>query len=163
MDFINLFELQENLDELIRKEQGLEGTSLLSEKTLALQVEIGELANRTRCFKFWSNNKITNNKLILEQLANSLYFILSLGLEKSFNDIGDIKLTKSKCNITSQFLNIYVDINDFLVCSSKDHYITLFEDFLSLCLSLGYHPNEVKKAYNNIYTNKHYLSEKKYC
>ncbi|MCH3965578.1 MAG: dUTP diphosphatase [Clostridium sp.] len=162
MNLINLFELQENLDEVIRKEHGLEGESLLSQKTLALQVEIGELANATRCFKFWSNNKILNDKIILEQLANSLYFMLSLGLEKKFNDIVDIKLKESRCNITSQFLNLYVDINDFLVCSSKDHYITLFEDFLSLGSSLGFTPNEIKKCYNKIYMNTHYISEKQY-
>ncbi|WP_446898095.1 dUTP diphosphatase [Clostridium sp. LBM24168] len=162
MNLIDLFELQENLDEAIRKEQSLEGESLLSQKTLALQVEIGELANKTRCFKFWSSNKISNNKIILEELANSLYFILSLGLEKNFNDIVDIQLKESRCSINSQFLNLYVDINDFLVCSSKDHYITLFEDFLSLGLSLGYHPKEIKKCYNKIYMNKHYTDEKQY-
>lgn len=162
MNLTNLFELQENLDEVIRKEHGLEGELLLSQKTLALQVEIGELANETKCFKFWIDNKVSNSKVILEELANSLYFILSLGLEKSFNDIEDIQLKNSRCNINSQFLNIYVDINDFLVCSSKDHYITLFEDFLSLGSSLGYSPSEIQKTYNKIYMNKHYIDEKQY-
>lgn len=162
MNLINLFELQENLDEIIRKEHGLEGESLLSQKILALQVEIGELANETRCFKFWSNNKLSNSKIILEELANSLYFILSLGVEKNFHDIVDVPLKQSRCNINSQFLNLYVDINDFLVCSSKDHYITLFEDFLSLGSSLGYPPKEITKAYNKIYMNRHYIDEKQY-
>lgn len=163
MDFTNLFELQENLDDALRKDQGLEGISLLSQKTLALQVEIGELADKTRCFKFWSRSKATNSSAILDQLANSLYFILALGLEKQFDNINNVQTKENNRNITSQFLNIYVDINDFLVCSSKDHYITLLEDFLSLCSSLGYSPVEVEKTYSKIYMNTNYIDEKKYC
>lgn len=160
MDLINLFELQENLDVRIRKDQDLEGESLLSQKTLALQVEIAELADETRCYKFWNSNNISNDKLILEGLVNSLYFLLSLGIEKNFNDIERIQLKENKCNIISQFLNLYVDINDFIVCSSKDHYITLFEDFLSLISSLKYSCSDIVKEYTNIYVSGNY--EKQY-
>lgn len=162
MDFINLFQLQEILDEKIKKEHALEGKSLLSQKTLALQVEIAELANETKCFKFWNNKNVSNNKLILEELVNSLYFMLSLGLEKKFDDIDTIQLNKNDCTITSQFLNLYVDINDFLVCSSKDHYITLLEDFLSLGFNLGYSPEEIQKAYNKSYMNTNYINQPQY-
>ena len=45
MDFTNLFLTQEKLDNHISKKHNLSGKSLLSEKLLALQVEIAELAN----------------------------------------------------------------------------------------------------------------------
>jgi len=52
-----LFEAQRKLDERIVKEKGLENEDLLDKKILALQVELGELANNWRGFKFWSENQ----------------------------------------------------------------------------------------------------------
>jgi dimeric dUTPase (all-alpha-NTP-PPase superfamily) len=53
-----LFELQAKLDERIYKEHPVqEGEDRLAKKILALQVELGELANEWRGFKYWSNNQ----------------------------------------------------------------------------------------------------------
>lgn len=57
MNLNKLFELQRELDEHIVKEKGLEGQDLLPKKILSLQVELGELCNCWRGFKFWSNNR----------------------------------------------------------------------------------------------------------
>ncbi len=57
MNLQTLFEMQKTLDERIVKKKGLEGQNLLSEKILALQVELGELANEWRGFKFWSEHR----------------------------------------------------------------------------------------------------------
>ncbi|BAQ11330.1 hypothetical protein OXB_2859 [Bacillus sp. OxB-1] len=57
MELSKLFETQRRLDERIVKEKGLEGHGLLPMKILALQVELGELANEWRGFKFWSEDR----------------------------------------------------------------------------------------------------------
>ncbi len=57
MELSKLFEIQAKLDKHIVEEKGLEGKSLLDDKILALQVELGELANEWRGFKFWSEKK----------------------------------------------------------------------------------------------------------
>lgn len=146
MDFSNLFKLQGNLDERIRKQHNLDDESLLSKKILALQVELAELANETRCFKFWSDKKPSDKYTILEEYVDCLHFILTIGLEKNFSDV-IVDSKETQYDITSQFLNLYVDINDFLVCSSKDHYLTLFEDFLSLGKSLDFSSEDIEEAY----------------
>lgn len=146
MNFSKLFKLQENLDNHILQQRGLDNKSLTSKKILALQVEIAELANETRCFKFWSNKGPSNKSIILEEYVDCLHFILTLGLEKQFNDI-EIETKELQYDITAQFLNLYVDINDFIVSSSRDHYLTLFEDFLSLGKSLGFSIDEIEEAY----------------
>ncbi|MCP1355066.1 dUTP diphosphatase [Aneurinibacillus migulanus] len=56
MNLSKLFDMQRVLDERIIKDKGLEGKDLLPGKILALQVELGELANEWRGFKFWSND-----------------------------------------------------------------------------------------------------------
>lgn len=146
MNFSKLFKLQKNLDNRILQQRGLDNKSLTSKKILALQVEIAELANETRCFKFWSDKGPSNKSIILEEYADCLHFILTLGLEKQFNDI-EVEIRDLQYDITAQFLNLYVDINDFIVSSSRDHYLTLFEDFLSLGKSLGFSIDEIEEAY----------------
>src|SRR5690625_3524767 len=57
MNLQKLFDAQKKLDDHIRKEKGLEGQDLLDKKILALQVELGELAQEWRGFKFWSEDR----------------------------------------------------------------------------------------------------------
>lgn len=58
MNLQNLFELQKQLDEHIYEDHPVQdGEDRLAKKILALQVELGELANEWRGFKFWSNNR----------------------------------------------------------------------------------------------------------
>lgn len=147
MNLLKLFELQKNLDEHIRENHGLWGQSLLSKKILALQVELAELANETRCFKYWSDKKPSNREVILEEYVDCLHFILTLGLEKNFTNIELDSKEPHQYNIITQLLNLYIDINDFVVCSSKDHYITLFEDFINLGRILGFTAAEIEMAY----------------
>ena len=63
MNLTRIFGMQEVLDTRIIKEHGLEGQNLFYNMILALQVEIGELANETRCFKHWSNKESSEKKL----------------------------------------------------------------------------------------------------
>lgn len=147
MNLKNLFDFQKELDQKIKIQHNLQNSTLLSKKILALQVEIGELANETRCFKFWSTKKSSPSDIVLEEYVDCLHFILSIGLEKKF-ETDSLELKKTDCDLTEQFINLYVDINDFIVCSSKDHYITLFEDFLSLGFSLGFTENDIEDGYN---------------
>src|SRR5690606_21727353 len=95
MNLYKLFKIQAKLDEKIVKEKGLEGQDLLDKKILALQVELGELANCWRGFKYWSNDQEPITKIdignsqysivnpLLEEYVDCLHFILSIG-----NDIG---------------------------------------------------------------------------
>lgn len=152
MNLSKLFELQKKLDERIREQHNLQGNSLLSKKILALNVEIGELANETRCFKYWSDKKPSSKEVILEEFVDCLHFILTIGLEKDYEDVS-LEPKSMDYSITESFQNLYIDVNDFVVCSTKDHYITLFEDFLSLGKSLNFTDEDIETAYirkNNI-------------
>ncbi|AJA49969.1 hypothetical protein CPAST_c39310 [Clostridium pasteurianum DSM 525 = ATCC 6013] len=146
MNLEKLFTLQKELDNRILKEHNLNGEILFSQKALALQVELGELANETRCFKYWSKKSPSPEENILEEFVDCLHFILSIGIDKKFQHI-EITVGNYGDEITDQFLDIFIDINDFLICSSIDHYITLLEDFLSLGLSLGFTESKIEEAY----------------
>lgn len=66
MNLTKLFETQAKLDEKIVKEKGLQGQDLLDKKILALQVELGELAQNWRGFKFWSEDQKARTKEFCE-------------------------------------------------------------------------------------------------
>lgn len=58
MELTKLFEVQQKLDEEIeRKHPTQPGEDRLAKRILALQVELGELANEWRGFKFWSTDQ----------------------------------------------------------------------------------------------------------
>lgn len=58
MNLSKLFELQRQLDEHIEREHPpKDGENRLVKKILALQVELGELANEWRGFKYWSHDQ----------------------------------------------------------------------------------------------------------
>jgi dimeric dUTPase (all-alpha-NTP-PPase superfamily) len=58
MNLKKLFELQRQLDEHIEKEHPRKpGEDRLAKKILALLVELGELANEARFFKYWSHDQ----------------------------------------------------------------------------------------------------------
>lgn len=60
LDWGILFSKQEKLDQYIIENHQLHDQDLFEEKMLALLVELGELANETRCFKFWSEKRHQN-------------------------------------------------------------------------------------------------------
>ncbi|WP_163193829.1 dUTP diphosphatase [Clostridium thermarum] len=146
MNLQRLFALQKELDLKIVSQHNLQEENLLQKKILALQVEIGELANETRCFKYWSDKEPSSKEVILEEYVDCLHFILSIGLEKNFVDI-NLEPKTVNSSLTEQFLNLYIDLNDFVICLSYDQYLTLFDDFISLGIALGFTDRDIENAY----------------
>ncbi|SFA47847.1 dUTPase, partial [Parageobacillus thermantarcticus] len=64
MNIKKLFELQKQLDLRIEKEHPRKpGEDRLAKKILALMVELGELANEARFFKYWSHDQAPRTKI----------------------------------------------------------------------------------------------------
>ncbi|WP_236620395.1 dUTP diphosphatase, partial [Geobacillus thermodenitrificans] len=126
-----MFEMQRQLDAHIEKEHPRqEDEDRLSKKILALQVELGELANEARFFKYWSNDQkprtrievVTGQKMVdgviepiveyknplLEEYVDGLHFLLSIGLEIAEPQKIDIARWNAAeaDNITEQFLHV---------------------------------------------------------
>ncbi|TFG83378.1 MAG: dUTPase, partial [Erysipelotrichales bacterium] len=73
--------LQGELDERIFTQHNTSRTATRIDRCLALCVEIGELANETRCFKYWSVRPPSQKDVLLEELEDSIHFLLSLGID----------------------------------------------------------------------------------
>lgn len=141
-----LFDMQQKLDTYIINNHNLQNEDLFDEKVLALLVELGELANETRCFKFWSTQDPNETEVILEEYVDNIHFLLSIGLEKgfTFTEGEIIKTTRSK---TEQFNKVFEMCMNFHKEQSKANYIELFTAYLQLASLLGFTENDIQQAY----------------
>lgn len=171
MNLIKLFNIQRLLDERIVKKHNLQGEDLLLRKILALQIELGKLANEWRGFKFWSTDQEPNtfelkksaygkklNELtdedaynpLLEEYVDCLHFILSIGLELYGNEelemfCTDIAIARpcKRVSVLEQFRDLYFRTTRIL----SGDYIKLFERFLGLGEMLGFSWEQIEQAY----------------
>jgi dimeric dUTPase (all-alpha-NTP-PPase superfamily) len=146
MDLTTLYSLQRQLDERIEKQHGLYGEDLFAKKMLALLVEIGELANETRCFKFWSVKPSSPQEKVLEEYVDGLHFILSLGLECGFLYSIAPKQTDSE-QLVEQFLQVFRAADEFRKTKSQQSYDRLFTEYLQLGAQLGFSFAQIEQAY----------------
>lgn len=147
MDLTKLFELQYNLDTRIETQHKLENENLVDRKILALLVELGELANETRCFKFWSLKSPSEASVILEEYVDGIHFLLSLGIEFGYEN----KIFIKKCNqsgaVVDQFLAVYQEINYFHQQPTLENYEKLMTQYLFLGELLGFSFEQISEAY----------------
>ncbi|QCJ43689.1 dUTPase [Bacillus sp. S3] len=148
MQLENLFRMQKALDTHIEEKHQLQDEDLFAKKVLALLVEIGELANETRCFKFWSVKPSSAKEVILEEFVDGVHFILSLGIVCGFYGRElELETSESDMNVTEQFLSVYEKIMFFQKSRDFTDYKRLFESYLQLAALLGFKNAEIEKAY----------------
>ena len=169
MNLTKLFDMQKVLDERIIKEKGLEGHDLLSKRILALQVELGELANEWRGFKFWSEDQEPRTVAergacngegeeiynpLLEEYVDCLHFILSIGLEIGYDNAGWASYPKVGSKNKSIVIKRFSDCIHWAgMMREDDYYRPLFQYFLDLGYLLGFTWEEIEREYyrkNNI-------------
>jgi len=176
MNLTELFQIQKKLDERIIKEHGLEGQDLLDKKILALQVEIGELVNEWRGFKFWSKDQEPRTEVysseylvlpdgreiekvrnpLLEEYVDCLHFLLSIGNELEYDYVP--KPDFFPTDLVTLFLQVNAEISDiyhflYVVEFERDQetllntYQCLFDLFLMIGQRLGFTEQEAMDAY----------------
>ncbi|MEG0977746.1 MAG: dUTP diphosphatase [Bacilli bacterium] len=141
-----LFIEQEKLDKEILKLHNVTYETTKGRRFLAFLVELGELANATRSFKFRSLKPAEEKCRIVDEFADGLHFILSLGLSFNyrFNEIEEINTCS---NINEQFLYVYSLLDSFRISEDYEDYISLFKEFLGLSTLLNLTKEDVMNGY----------------
>ncbi len=173
MELQKLFETQAELDQKIVEEKGLQGQDLLDKKILALKVELGELANEWRGFKFWSENREPRTKgdsfryvnkhyenvigyknPLLEEYVDCLHFILSIGNAIEFGNYTMIGYAPAPKKIEHAFLLTFEAISNFYnnwhlgdETRTEIKYTIIFDLFLTLGNMLGLTEKQIEQAY----------------
>ncbi|GAA0376308.1 dUTP diphosphatase [Bacillus horti] len=165
MNIEKLYNIQRELDQKIVSNHQLQKDNLVPAKLLALQVELGELANETRCFKYWSLRPASEKEVILEEFVDGLHFVLSIGLDLSFDkdviqdffldseeepmvelqDIDEGSKTKNKA--LEGFLEVYALISAVHQEASVVNYKLLLKKYIQLGYTLGFQWAAIGQAY----------------
>ena len=110
---------------------------------LELLVEIAELANETRCFKYWSKKEI-EYKLVGYELSDTI--IMSLCFFNYLNiDINEVSIYKVDKSNLDLFFEIYDLANNFVKTEDKDLIIKIFVLLINIGYNLGFSDDDIIK------------------
>ena len=156
-----LYSLQASLDAEIAENHHVTYESTFERRLLALIVEIGELANETRCFKYWSNKGPSPKEVVMDEFADGLHFLLSLGIPLNASKF-EYELEKSNLDLTNQFHLVYS--KTLLLKDHYDlmHYEDAMQNYLNLALSLDMSCEEIISSYKTKLSVNHKRQENKY-
>ncbi|WP_280770104.1 dUTP diphosphatase [Salipaludibacillus daqingensis] len=151
MNLFKLFHMQKELDNYIETKRQLKDESLLERKLLAFQVELAELANETRSFKFWSDKDPSPREVILEEYVDGIHFLLSVGIEYGYDEELNIDFLNPMSATNSDIVDTFFQIMEDILLVRKDekkiNYEKLFQNYLMLGAKLGFSSEAIEKAY----------------
>lgn len=167
MKLDRLYEMQEKLDKYIlqnnykRTGKSISRQELFSKTILALLVEVGELANTTRCFKHWSTKGMMEKEVILEEISDAYHFYASIGNQLNIKmDNDDLNYAKTKIDIKNSsmvdMLNVLcsfiIRVRDEIMSQGeyeimRKAYIGAGQTLYSIPMKLGFTDEEVEQAY----------------
>lgn len=146
IDLTPLFALQADLDLEIAQAHNVTYESTHERRLLALLVELGEFANETRCFKYWSYKEPSPKEVILDEYADGLHFLLSLGIPLGVSQYKHYFHVKEK-DLTSAILTVIEDASKLREEYTVENYAKAFGDYLNIIPLFDYSGEEVVEAY----------------
>lgn len=156
-----MYEKQLELDNEIASNHGISYEETKDKRLLALLVELGEFANATRTFKFWSFKPSESKSRVLDEFADGLHFLLSLGLAYNFK-IDSLEIESNEKELTEAILSSYHYINEFYDDRSYINYVKMFEGYLKILATLGYSWTDAHDAYFTKLKENHHRQETNY-
>ena len=112
MQIEDLFKIQKEANNKVQIDTNLSGYKLLARKHLELQIKMSELANETKCYKYWIDDNFTVNKsTVFDKYISCFRQVLSLGIDKGYDSIKCITIQPSEYCLSDQFLNLYIEKN----------------------------------------------------
>ena len=141
MELDNFFIQQDKFNKELVIDSNLNDYKVATRMYLALQ--------ETKCFIYWndSNKSRVSKQLVLEKYIDCLKQILTIGLNKNYTCLKKLIVKPNDYCLSDQFLTLLIDVNDLIISPSIDHYKTLFEDFISLGISLGFSINQIEEIF----------------
>ncbi|MFD1206922.1 MULTISPECIES: dUTP diphosphatase [Sporosarcina] len=147
MQLSTLFSMQRELDTFIEKNQQV-NKDVFFEKGLALLVELSELANESRCFKFWSTKGPSEKDVILEEYVDSIHFLLSLGIEIGLDSLSEWPEDEEVIgDLTHLFIETSNAIHQFLLKKDMVSYKKVWVHYGGIAKKLCFTYDEIINAY----------------
>ncbi|MDR2557600.1 MAG: dUTP diphosphatase [Mycoplasmataceae bacterium] len=157
IDLTELYEKQEHLNNLILEKHQLTRDSILQETKLATLVELAELANEVRSFKYWSYKGMNDRSIVLEEYVDGIHFALTIGIILNLPkkiDIPTISITNDRKILTKHFNDLFNLLNR-VEFTDESQNVENAKKYLAAYLAFGYTIGfdfkEIVNAYNAKY------------
>jgi dimeric dUTPase (all-alpha-NTP-PPase superfamily) len=144
MNLLPYFKIQKCLDDRIKKEHDIP-EDVTDLKVIAFKVELGELANEIRFFKFWSKKPSSEREVILEELVDGIHFLLSIALERRWDRFVN-EITVSQFDKSKDLSDLFGDLfeSGFRSCGE---WTRMFRYYLAVGHKLGFTEDEIEIGY----------------
>ena len=158
MTFNDVYKANKELDEMFNV--SFPDVEMVKKNKLELLVEIGELANETRYFKYWSNKPIDIDLVKMEYadcIIITLYFfnIMNIDLDEEFKEIDEY-------NKVDIFGRLYKLASDFYYDDDKELIKEIFVTIINLGYLIGFSDNDIiDSCMTKINKNKGRFKEEK--
>lgn len=145
LDLTNIYKKTKYLDSLFNIENDIKSLEIIEKNKLELLVEFGELANETRCFKYWSKRQTGDREKILEEYIDCLFMVLyfcniaGVSMEEDFPKSNDDDLIKT-------FLNLYEYGSKLDIIPKKEEIKKILVELLYLSKLLGFTIEDLELA-----------------
>ena len=158
-EYNNIYRRNKKLDDIFMNKYMDTESSYYEKNCLELIVEIGELANESKCFKYWTVKK-PDKELVLEEFADTLLMVLYMFNTYNVDSVSTIDVDMS-LNVLVEF-NILIRMCTNLMNKEDINELYLKEIFTRLIhigKLLGLNDNEIIDAcYKKIFKNEERLN-----
>ena len=158
-EYLKLYERNKILDSEFMNKYINVDQDLHKKNCLELIVELGELANESRCFKYWSIKK-SNKDMVVEEYADCLLMVLYM-----FNYYNVVNIYTIDNEYSDDILFVFNDL--IRMCTkfmddiniNEEYLMNVFNYLLHLGKLLGFTKEEITLAcYNKIMKNEERLN-----
>jgi len=160
IDLNKLRPIQADLDAKILANHDVKTQDTRSKRILAFLVETGELANETRCFKYWSLKDASAFDIILEEYVDGIHFIVSLANDLNMDLVYDVEA--SQISLTQQFLDVFDCANKLNDNFDSINLDLLAKRYLQVGLTLGFSYDDIINGYMDKNKKNHQRQEEGY-
>lgn len=143
--FDKVYEENKELDKVFDDLYDMSNLDINRKNKLELLVELGELTNETKCFKYWSNKPFDIDK-VKEEYADCMQMILYFFNKFNISLEEDFKMTKIYYDTIDSFGNLYKLCSEFYHNEDRELIKEIFVKFIDLGHQLGFSDNDIIEA-----------------
>ena len=147
-DFTKQANKQIELDNYIKENSKIESEQKYWEdRLIALNVELSEVSNEIRFFKYWSKKGPSKNEIIIDELVDCLHFAFSLGNTLK-NENWIFLIDDIKRPIRMIYFDISKKIIELKENKDKDLFRNLLFNITELAFNMNYSMKDIEVAYD---------------
>lgn len=168
VDFTSIIIEQDELDRKILLNSNTNYNDTFNDRKLAILVELGELSNEIRSFKYWSQKTASSDEVILDEYADTIHFISGFCVQYQIAPIFELEDNLpilNKQQITKKINKLFSLISKIKKNDMKKNVKVIkkfYKSYLELGIGLGYTVDVIKNAYDKKNEVNHTRQENNY-